>query len=524
MLQRTGSSILVSRVINIPINNSKIFPINELAEILGTVKKGNKIVLCHGVFDLLHIGHIKYFEEAKEQGDILVVTVTPDRYVHKGPGRPHFSETLRLEAIAALEVVDYVSLNLWPTAVETITLLKPDIYAKGPDYLDQAKDLTGKIQEEEEAVRSIGGRLFITKGPVFSSSTLLNKSFSGYSDELLSYLESFSGKHSAEEVISWLKALSNLRVLVIGETIIDRYTYCQPIGMVTKDPIIAAKYLHEEWFAGGIIAVANHVAGFCKKVELITMLGEMDSHEQFIRSHLKEEINPHFIYKKDSPTIVKQRFVDLYLNQKLFEVHSINDEFINSKMNDELLRLVHSITADIDLIIAVDFGHGLFSKAFIGAITNTDIFTAVNTQTNAGNRGFNVISRYPKVNYVCLNSLELNLEERDRSGDIENKIQSVATKVSARNVLITQGKYGTIYYDKGTGFSRTPAFANNVVDRIGAGDAIISITAGLTYLNTPSDIIGFIANAVASMAVAIVGHRSSIEPVHLYKYISTLLK
>ncbi|NLL11721.1 MAG: adenylyltransferase/cytidyltransferase family protein [Methanomicrobiales archaeon] len=501
----------------------KIFPIHDLSELLNT-KRDKKIILCHGVFDLLHIGHIKYFEEAKSQGDILVVTVTPDRFVNKGPDRPHFTEQLRLEAIAALEIVDYVALNLWPTAVETLLLLKPDIYAKGPDYQDQTTDLTGKIRDEEEAIRSVGGELFITSGQVFSSSRLLNQSLSGYTDEQIEYFRSFALKHPADEVISWLKRLHTLRVLVIGETIIDRYSYCYPIGMVTKDPIIAVKYLHEEWFAGGIIAVANHGAGFYHSVDLISALGEKDSYEQFIHTHLKDEVNSHFIYKTDSPTIIKQRFVDAYLNQKLFEVHTINDEMVSMDQTNELIQKFSSLISDIDLVLVVDFGHGMISSPFIEKIVGSGVFTAVNTQTNAGNRGFNVISRYPKVDYVSLNATELNLEERTNAGDIKSKILNVVERVSANEVLITEGKYGTILYDREDGFIRTPAFAGKVVDRIGAGDAIISITAGLACLNAPADIIGFVANAVASMAVSTVGHRTSIEPVGLYKYITTLLK
>lgn len=501
----------------------KILPIHDLSDTLNTICD-KKIILCHGVFDLLHIGHIKYFEEAKAQGDILVVTVTPDRFVNKGPDRPHFTEQLRLEAIAALEVVDYVALNLWPTAVETLHLLKPDIYAKGPDYQDQTTDLTGKIKDEEEAIRSVGGKLYITNGQVFSSSCLLNKTLSGYTDEQLEYFRTFALEYPAEEIISWLKKLKNLRVLVIGETIIDRYSYCQPIGMVTKDPIIAVKYLHEEWFAGGIIAVANHGAGFYHTVDLITALGERDSHEQFVHTHLKDEVNPHFIYKKDSPTIIKQRFVDAYLNQKLFEVHTINDETVSMNQTDEMIQEFSSLISDIDLILIVDFGHGMISSPFIEIIVSSGLYTAVNTQTNAGNRGFNVISRYSKVNYISLNIIELNLEERTNPGDIKSKILNVADRISANKVLITEGKYGTILYDQNDGFIRTPAFAGKVIDRIGAGDAIISITAGLAYLNAPSDIIGFVANAVASMAVSTVGHRTSIEPVGLFKYITTLLK
>jgi rfaE bifunctional protein kinase chain/domain/rfaE bifunctional protein nucleotidyltransferase chain/domain len=502
---------------------NKIYPIEDLAAILQE-QRDKKIVLCHGVFDLLHIGHIKYIEEAKTQGDILIVTVTPDRFVNKGPDRPHFTEKLRLEALAALEKVDYVSLNLWPTAVETLRLLKPDVYAKGPDYQDQMNDITGKITEEEEAVRSVGGRLFITSGEVFSSSRLLNQDFSGYSDEQAGYFRSFAGQHSAAEIISWLKRLSTLRVLVIGETIIDRYTYCQPIGMVTKDPIIAVKYLHEEWFAGGIVAVANHGAGFYGSVDLITALGERNSHDQFINTHLKEEVTPHFIRKRNSPTIIKQRFVDIYLNQKLFEVHSVNDELIAEEQSEELVRKFSSLAQEIDLVIIVDFGHGMISQPFIAEIMGSGLFTAVNTQTNAGNRGINVISRYPKVRYVCLNTTEINLEERNNAGDIYSKIKNVASRVSAEKILITEGKYGTVCYDATEGFVRTPAFAKQVIDRIGAGDAVISITAGLAYLGAPADIIGFVANAVASLAVSTVGHRTSIEPVGLYKYIATLLK
>ena len=113
-------------------SNDKIKGIEELAEILASLRASNrKVVHCHGVFDLQHIGHIRHFQQAKKLGDILLVTVTPDKYVNKGPHRPAFTEDWRAEAIAALGCVDYVAINKWPTAVEVIKLLKPDIYAKG---------------------------------------------------------------------------------------------------------------------------------------------------------------------------------------------------------------------------------------------------------------------------------------------------------------------------------------------------------------------------------------------------------
>lgn len=131
-----------------------------------------QLVHAHGCFDLLHIGHIKHLEEARRLGDILVVTITPDIYVNKGPGRPLFNENLRAEAIAALSCVDYVAINKWPTAVEAIKHIKPDIFIKGSEFRNNP---TPAIIEEEEAVNSIGGKLVFTGGNVISSSSELMK-------------------------------------------------------------------------------------------------------------------------------------------------------------------------------------------------------------------------------------------------------------------------------------------------------------------------------------------------------------
>ena len=154
----------------------KISNLNILAEDLKKEKsKGNRIVLCHGVFDLLHLGHIKYFQEAKTFGDLLLVTITPDEHVRRGPGRPVFNVEQRAEAIAALEVVDYVAINKWPIAVKTIELLKPDYYVKGPDYKNHHNDITGNIKLEEDAVKKIGGEMRYTSDIIFSSTQLINQ-------------------------------------------------------------------------------------------------------------------------------------------------------------------------------------------------------------------------------------------------------------------------------------------------------------------------------------------------------------
>ena len=155
----------------------KIKNVIELEEIVKRLKRaGERIVLCHGCFDLMHPGHIKYFQAAKKMGDILVVTVTPDIYVDKGPDRPVFNQSLRADSIAALECVDYVAINKWPTAEETLKLLKPHIYVKGQEF-ETLQDKTGKLQKEYKVLEEIGAEMKFTHEIVFSSTELLNKHF-----------------------------------------------------------------------------------------------------------------------------------------------------------------------------------------------------------------------------------------------------------------------------------------------------------------------------------------------------------
>ena len=154
---------------------NKIVPLETFAERVAELKAaGKSVVLCHGVFDLLHYGHILHFEEARRQGDALVVTITPDVYVNKGPNRPAFTEAYRAQMLAALEIVDYVAINKWPTAVEMLRAVQPNVYAKGPDYRDRNADITGKIGDEEAAVYESGGRIYFTEAPATTEQLMVN--------------------------------------------------------------------------------------------------------------------------------------------------------------------------------------------------------------------------------------------------------------------------------------------------------------------------------------------------------------
>lgn len=509
-------------------NDPKIRSLRDLSTHLNTIRGKQKVVLCHGVFDLLHIGHIKYFESAKKAGDILIVTVTPDRFVNKGPNRPAFPEQLRCEAIAALSAVDYVALNEWPTAVETIRLLNPDIYAKGSEYKKAENDLTGKIVDEEQALRDIGGSMLFTEDIVFSSSTLINQFSSDFPDETRKFFQTLAKSYGENRILSYLDNARKLKVLIIGEAILDEYNYCDMIGVATKDPAIGVRYLSQERFAGGILAVANNLASFCDSVDLIAMLGQFEPEEVFIREHLAGNINPEFFYKENSPTIIKQRFVlEGPHIQKLFEVHKINQLDMSSSQQSSLHDQILARISTYDLVLVVDFGHCFISQETARLISENAKYLAVNTQTNSGNRGFNVISKYPSANFICLNDLEIKLEERHNSGTVFDMVKNVAKKMSCPLAIVTQGKKGCICFHSEKGDEEmfiVPAFARKVVDRIGSGDALIAIASLCAVQQAPPVITGFIGNAAAAIAVSTVGHRSSIGNVTFKKYLSTLLK
>lgn len=507
------------------LNGLKIKNVAELAEIIPGLKtNGKKIIQCHGVFDLLHPGHIKHLEAAKCEGDVLLVTITKDAHVVKGPGRPVFNELLRAESVAALECVDYVALSDYPTAVECIKTLKPHIYVKGKDYSDEKEDLTGKIRDEEEAVRSIGGQIHFTDEITFSSTKLLNLHFDVYPEEAKSFLKAFREKYSSRDIINRLHVLKKTRVLVIGDTIIDEYHYCTPLGKSPKEFLIPAKYLYEEAFAGGILAVANHIAGFCDDVELITCLGMQNSYEQFILEHLKSNIKVKFFYRPDTPTTVKRRFVDHALLTKMFQVCFLGSGGLPEPVNQEVCSYLKSTIGDHDLVVVGDYGHGLLNADIIRILCGRARFLAVNVQVNSANTGFNLITKYPRADYVCLDELEIRLATHDNASQLENLVVGITQRLDCHRAVITRGHLGSLVYADDNGFFAIPVFSREAVDRIGAGDAYFAITSPCAAAQFPPDLIGFIGNAVGALKIRIVGNRSAVEPVPLFKYITTLLK
>lgn len=503
----------------------KIQSLPELAQRLGSARDaGQRIVHCHGVFDLLHPGHIRHFEAAKRRGDVLVVTVTPDRFVAKGPGRPVFNQRLRAESIAALSCVDYVAVNEWPTAVETIQLLRPHFYVKGSDYQDRERDMTGGILREEAAVREIGGELVFTSEVTFSSTELLNQYYNVYPEEAKRFLDDFKLRHSADAVIERLQALQRLKVLVLGEAIIDEYHYCVPIGKSPKEAIVSTRYVREEAFAGGILACANHVAGFCGEVHLLTCLGEQDPREEFIRSHLKANVTAKFFMRSGACTIVKRRFIWEPFLVKMFEISFMNDTDVPVAVEEEVLAYLKPVLPRYDVVIVADYGHGFLSQRAATTVAEGARFLAVNTQANSANLGYNLITKYPRADYVCIDEPEIRLAMHDRWTRVQDLAEKVRGLLASPAISVTRGHLGALTCNENGEQWETPVFSTEVVDRVGAGDAYLSVTAPCVAAGVPMDMVGFVGNAVGALAVRIVGNRAAVEPVSLYKFITALLK
>ena len=504
----------------------KTLELEEVVDALGVDSgQGRKVVHCHGVFDLLHIGHIRHLEEAKGMGDVLVVTVTPDRYVNKGPSRPVFTEALRAEAIAALDCVDYVAINRWPIAEETIRLLRPDYYVKGSDYVASENDRTGGISKEEAAVQSVGGKIAFTDDITFSSSNLINKHLQVHPGNVSDYLNRFSSRHSPGDVVRYLESAESLKVLVVGETIIDEYVYCEAMGKSGKEPVLAVRRVEDEKFAGGIVAVANHVSSFSDRVGLLTFLGRQDSQEEFIDGKIEPNVERMFLYMNGgAPTIVKRRYVEVYPRQNLFEVYVMDNGDAKRSEAMALTAKLEEVLPQYDVVIVTDYGHGMLGPEAVELLSDKSKFLAINTQVNADNRGFNTVSKYPRADYVCVSENEIRLEARSRLRDLRDIVLEVSEKLSCSRITVTRGQQGCLCYADDEGFFEVPAFAGRVVDRLGAGDTVLSVTALCVAQGAPMEVVGLIANAAGAEAVATVGHRTPIQRVSLLRHIESLLK
>jgi rfaE bifunctional protein nucleotidyltransferase chain/domain len=507
------------------IGQGKIHSIPKLAAAVAAHKAaGRRVAHCHGVFDLLHPGHIRHLKAAKALADVLVVTITGDRYVNKGPGRPAFNESLRAEFLSSIEHVDLVGINHSDNAAQLIQTIKPDVYVKGTDYVRREDDPTGKIYEEEQAILSVGGQIHFTDEIVFSSSQLINAHINVFPPETEDWLKNYRANHSADEVLAWLDKAATRTVAVAGEAIIDEYVFCSGLGKSSKDPILAFLHRSVESYAGGSLAVANHLAGLGCNVELVCQLGETDRREDFIRSHLLPNITPSFVTRHNTPTISKRRFVDTHTNARVFETYCMDEHDASAADQAAVAEALHRVAKQSDLVVVADYGHGMITSPAIATLIESSRFLAINTQANAGNRGYNLVSKYPRADYVCLAGHEAQLEARAPHANWNEIARVLTERIRCPSFTVTRGKAGSYHLTVPDQIYEAPALATFVADRVGAGDAVLAVTSVLKAVGAPWSVVAFLGNLAGAQMVADLGNRSTINRASLTKAVKTLLK
>jgi bifunctional ADP-heptose synthase (sugar kinase/adenylyltransferase) len=316
---------------------------------------------------------------------------------------------------------------------------------------------------------------------------------------------------SQRDLLAALQRFAGLRVAVVGEVIIDEYVYCDALGKSGKEPMLVSRYVSSECQGGGVLAVANHLSEFCRSVELVSALGELEPREEFVLSSLRRNVRPHFIRKGGSPTIVKRRYLDAYTLAKMMGVYHLNPNPLSARDEEAYRALLGGVLPDCDLVIVADYGHGLISPGTVQLLCDRSRFLCINTQMNAANQGYHTLSKYPRADYACLHEGELRLDARDLNSDLGELIQRAADRLGARAFTVTRGKKGSLSYRKGERIVECPSLAREVVERVGAGDAVLALSSLGAACDLDSELLGTLGNLAGAQQVAVVGNRASVS-------------
>lgn len=483
-------------------------------------RKEKTVVHCHGTFDLVHPGHIVHLEEAKALGDVLVVTITGEQFVNKGPGRPYFNDALRSRWLAALSCVDYVVVIPYVAALEAIELVRAKYYCKGREYETEHNDVTGNIRDDVEAVRRVGGEIRYVGSIVFSSTKLLNQHFDPYPAEVKAFCSKVAQDCTPARFRELVEGFKKLRVLIVGDIIFDKYTTLEVQGLTSKNRILSGRFVVDEMHAGGALAVYRHIREFTPHVKLVSLGGT----EPWLDETLAEFIDPKAQEIVRSPkftTIVKQRFVEPRSEgkelSKLFSVNYINRRAPDEALQYEVLERIADQIEDYDLVLVMDFGHGMLEDLVRVYVQQKAKFLAVNCQTNSNNHGFNILTRrYHRADAFSLDQMEMNLAVGRRDLDHGKELTHLAASLGSRYAWLTRGATETLGRNGQKELCACAPFERVVVDTLGAGDAFCAVASLAAASSLPLNLATFMGQLAGAQAVKIVGNA---EPIRKAKFL-----
>jgi bifunctional ADP-heptose synthase (sugar kinase/adenylyltransferase) len=220
--------------------------------------------------------------------------------------------------------------------------------------------------------------------------------------------------------------------------------------------------------------------------------------------------------------LIKRRFIEGYSMTKLLEVYEMDDSCLDGEINHKFNNLIFPRISECDLIVIADFGHGTINQGLKNALSEIAPFLAVNAQSNAGNRGFNNITKYPKADYVSMAEHEIRLEMRDLNGRIQPMMKDLLDRLHCKEITVTRGRKGCMILNQNGEFYQVPSFVTNVVDRVGAGDALFAVTSLAASAGAPAELIAFLGNVAGAIAVEIMGNQKYISTEQVMDYISRL--
>ena len=468
----------------------------ELMDIIGSFPREKKVIVCHGVFDVVHPGHVRHLVYAKTKADILVITITADKHIKKGIYRPHIPEGLRALNLAAFEMVDYVIIDQESTPINILNTIQPDFFAKGFEYTSSG--LPPATQEEADVVQSYGGQMIFTPGDVvYSSSKFLNLALPKVQLDKLLHLMEYNGI-DFDMLRQTLTKLSGYHVHVVGDTIVDTYTRTTFIGGQTKTPTFSVLYQGQDDYIGGAGIVSQHLRAAGAKVTFSTVLGD-DKLKDFVIEGLKASgVNIDPIIDPTRPTIQKNAIIAA--GYRLLKVDTLDNRAISHDIVEQLINRISN--SDADAVVFSDFRHGMFNRGSVPELTRAIPEKAFRVADSQVASRWGNITEFKGFDLITPNEREARFAMADQDSTVGRLASLLKESSEYRNLILKLGDRGIFCTSddpsaKDSYFS-VDSFANNVVDAVGAGDALLAY-ATLTLMATGSLVM---ASILGSMAAA----------------------
>jgi rfaE bifunctional protein kinase chain/domain len=485
----------------------KIKTLPELVETVGRRPRVKSVIMCHGVFDIVHPGHLRHLMYAKQKADVLVTSITADVHILKADHRPYIPQNLRAQNLAALEMVDYVIVDPNPTPIETIRTLQPDYFAKGYEYF--AGGVPPKTQEEMAALDAYGGEIVFTPGDVvYSSSKLIELQAPKLAvDKLVSVMESEGiGFGDLQKAV---KTFESVRVHVVGDTIVDGYSDCTLLGAAAKIPAFSVKLEQTERYTGGAGIVARHLRKAGAQVAFSTVLGDDELKDFALKELSTSGVMCCPVIDRTRPTTYKERFSTS--GQRLLQVDRVDNRPISDRVLRTLCESLQTMPADV--VIMSDFRHGIFNRDSIGhlvrAIPEGTLRVA---DSQVSNRWGNILD-FTDFDLLTPNEREARFALGDQDTIVRPLALRLFREARCRHLILKLGERGTLTYVRPghevRDFFALESFVDHLVDPIGAGDALLAYAS--LALATTGNIV--VASILGSIAAAIACQRNGNLPV-----------